>query len=65
MQAALAAYAAAVAAEAVHVGVVGVRGGYPPRPGVERVLLVDVVVIPLPANVGRDKAGGEAQRLRI
>lgn len=45
MQAVLAAHAAAVAAEALHVGVVGVLGAYPPRPRVERVLFIYVVVI--------------------
>lgn len=48
LQAALAAHAAAVAAEAVHVGVVGVLRAGPPRPRVERVLLVNVVVILFP-----------------
>lgn len=54
MQAVLAAHAAAVAAEAVHVGVVGVLRSYPPRPGVERVLLVDVVVVLLPVRNSRE-----------
>lgn len=57
MEAVLAAHAAAVAAEAVHVGEVGVRRGYPPRPRVERVLLVDVVVISFPGGGGG--GGGE------
>lgn len=48
MQAALAAHAAAVAAETVHVGEIGVLGAYPPGPGVEWVLLVDVVIISFP-----------------
>lgn len=50
MEAVLAAHAAAVAAEAVHVGEVGVLRAYPPRPRVERVLLIDVVVISFPAG---------------
>lgn len=48
VQAVLAAHAAAVAAEAVHVGMVGVLGAHSPRPRVERVLFIDVVVISLP-----------------
>lgn len=50
VQAILAAHAAAVAAEAVHVGVVGVLRAYPPRSRVEWVLLVYVVVIPFPGS---------------
>lgn len=50
MEAILAAHAAAVAAEAVHVGEVGVLRAYPSRPRVEWVLLVDVVVISFPAE---------------
>lgn len=57
MEAALAAHAAAVAAEAVHVGVVRVRGAHPPPPGVEGVLLVDVVVVLFPA--GRWETSGD------
>lgn len=49
MEAVLAAHAAAVAAEAVHVGEVGVLGADPPR--VERILLVDVVVVSFSAEV--------------
>lgn len=45
MEAGLAAHAAAVAAEAVHVGVVGVLGAHPSHSWIERVLLVDVIVI--------------------
>lgn len=51
MQAGLAAHAAAVAAEAVHVGVVGVLGVHPSRSGIERVLLVNVIVIPFSKNM--------------
>lgn len=51
LEAALAAHAAAVAAEALHVGEGGVLGARPPGPGVERILLVDVVVISFPAEV--------------
>lgn len=50
MKAVLAAHATAVAAEALHVGVVGVLGAYPPHPWVERVLLVDVVIISFPGG---------------
>lgn len=50
MEAVLAAHAAAVAAEAVHVGEVGVLRARPPRPRVERVLLIDVVVISFPVG---------------
>lgn len=53
VEAVLAAHAAAVAAEAVHVGEVGVLGADPPRPGVERVLLVDVVVVSFSEDVGK------------
>lgn len=53
MEAVLAAHAAAVAAEAVHVGDVGVLGAHPPGPGVERILLVYVVVVSLPAEAER------------
>lgn len=53
MEAVLAAHAAAVAAEAVHVGEGGVLGADPPRLGVERVLLVDVVVVSFSADVGK------------
>lgn len=51
MEAVLAAHAAAVAAEAVHVGEVGVLGAHPPRPGVERILLVHVIVVSFSAEV--------------
>lgn len=50
MEAVLAAHAAAVAAEAVHVGEGGVLRARPPRPRVERVLLIDVVVISVPVG---------------
>lgn len=50
VEAGLAAHAAAVAAEAVHVGEVGVLSGDPPDPRVERILLVNVVVISLPGE---------------
>lgn len=53
MEAVLAAHAAAVAAEAVHVGEVGVLGAHPPRPGVERILLVHVVVVSFSAEAGK------------
>lgn len=58
VEAALAAHAAAVAAEAVHVGEVGVLRGYPPRPRVERILLVDVVVISFPGGGGEERQQG-------
>lgn len=58
VQAALAAHAAAVAAEAVHVGEVGVLGADPPGPRVERILLVDVVVISFPGETVADEAEG-------
>lgn len=61
VQAALAAHAAAVAAEAVHVGEVGVLRAYPPRPRVEWILLVDVVVISFP---GETSAEEPVDRLR-
>lgn len=57
VEAGLAAHAAAVAAEAVHVGEVGVLSGYPPDPRVERILLVNVVVIPLPGETRREETG--------
>lgn len=63
MQAALTAHAAAVAAKAVHVGVVGVLRAYPPRSWVERVLLVNVVVIPFPASVEKHQRETPAQWL--
>lgn len=50
MEAILAAHAATVAAEAVHIGVVGVLGAYPPHSRVERVFLVDVVIISFPGG---------------
>lgn len=57
VEAGLAAHAAAVAAEAVHVGEVGVLSGDPPDPRVERILLVNVVVIPLPGETRREETG--------
>lgn len=53
MEAVLAAHAAAVAAEAVHVGEVGVLGAEPPGPGVEGILLVHVVVVSFSAEAER------------
>lgn len=50
VQAALAAYTAAVAAEAVQVSVVGVLRAYPPGPWIERVLLIYVIVISFSAG---------------
>lgn len=50
MEAILAAHAAAVAAEAVHVGEVGVLRAYPPCPGVEWILVIDVVVVSFPTG---------------
>lgn len=65
MEAALAALAAAVAAEAVHVGEVGVLGAHPPGPGVERILLVDVVVVSFPADVGKAHVNPEVFPLKL
>lgn len=61
VQAVLAAHAAAVAAEAVHVVEVGVLRARPPHPWVERVLVVDVVVILFPKHQERrnDRRTGE------
>lgn len=50
MEAVLTAHAAAVTAEAVHVGEVGGLRAHPPCPRVERILLVDVVVVSFPAE---------------
>ena len=51
MQAGLAAHAAAVAAEAVDVGPAGVVG-HAARLGVERILLVYVIIVPVPGEGG-------------
>lgn len=59
VEAALAAHAAAVAAEAVHVGEVGVLRAYPPRPRVEWILLVDVVIISFSRETSAEEEGDE------
>lgn len=41
----MAAHAATVAAEAVHVGLVGMMGSYSPDLGVKRVPVINVIVI--------------------
>ena len=53
VDAGLTAHAAAVAAEAVHVGEVGVLSHYPPGPRVEGILLIDVVIISFPKGEER------------
>ncbi len=59
MEAALAAHAAAVAAEAVHVGDVGVLRAYPPRPWIEGILLVDVVILSFSRQTSADRKTDE------